>query len=157
MPEDRVGAAAGEIRHSGNLPGGRRGGQVQAVDEPIVLDDPEQVLTGGIVVPHDVVQPIAAEGADPSHFPRSRRVGQARSVEERIALHVPDQVLPGIGIAPYQVPISVAEERPHDRRIINAIFYVLRTGIPWRDLPERYGPYTSAYNRFNRWSRRGGL
>jgi len=27
--------------------------------------------------------------------------------------------------------------------------------IPWRDLPERYGPYTSAYNRFNRWSRRG--
>src|SRR5213075_2177287 len=45
--------------------------------------------------------------------------------------------------------------RPNDRRIINAIFYVLRTGIPWRDLPERYGPYTSAYNRFNRWSRRG--
>src|SRR5262245_38829464 len=43
---------------------------------------------------------------------------------------------------------------PHDRRIINAIFYVLRTGIPWRDLPERYGPYTSAYHRFNRWSRR---
>src|SRR5215471_1890062 len=33
--------------------------------------------------------------------------------------------------------------------------YVLRTGIPWCDLPERYGPYTSAYNRFNRWSRRG--
>jgi transposase len=32
---------------------------------------------------------------------------------------------------------------------------VLRTGMPWRDLPERYGPYTTAYNRFNRWSRRG--
>ena len=27
-----------------------------------------------------------------------------------------------------------------DRRIMNAIFYVLRTGMPWRDLPERYGP-----------------
>src|SRR5262245_14073852 len=27
--------------------------------------------------------------------------------------------------------------------------------MPWRDLPERYGPYTTAYNRFNRWSRRG--
>jgi len=38
---------------------------------------------------------------------------------------------------------------------VNAIFYVLRTGMPWRDLPERYGPYTTAYNRFNRWSRRG--
>jgi transposase len=29
------------------------------------------------------------------------------------------------------------------------------TAMPWRDLPERYGPYTTAYNRFNRWSRRG--
>jgi transposase len=38
---------------------------------------------------------------------------------------------------------------------MNAISYVLRTGMPWRDLPERYGPYTTAYNRFNRWSRRG--
>ena len=36
---------------------------------------------------------------------------------------------------------------------MNAIFYVLRTGMPWRDLPARYGPYTTAYNRFNRWSR----
>jgi transposase len=32
---------------------------------------------------------------------------------------------------------------------MDAIFYVLRTGMPWRDLPERYGPYTTAYNRFN--------
>jgi hypothetical protein len=45
--------------------------------------------------------------------------------------------------------------RVDDRRILNAIFYVLRTGMPWRDLPERYGPYTTAYNRSNRWSRRG--
>ena len=45
--------------------------------------------------------------------------------------------------------------RADDRKIMNAIFYVLRTGMPWCDLPERYGPYTTAYNRFNRWSRRG--
>ena len=32
---------------------------------------------------------------------------------------------------------------------------MLRTGKPWHDLPERHGPYTTAYNRFNRWSRRG--
>ena len=45
--------------------------------------------------------------------------------------------------------------RVDDLKIVNAIFYVLRTGMPWRDLPVRYGPYTTAYNRFNRWSRHG--
>jgi transposase len=45
--------------------------------------------------------------------------------------------------------------RVDDRRVINGIFYVLRTGSPWRDLPERYGPYTTVYNRFNRWARAG--
>jgi transposase len=45
--------------------------------------------------------------------------------------------------------------RVDDRRVINGIFYVLRTGSPWRDLPERYGPYTTVYNRFNRWAKAG--
>jgi transposase len=45
--------------------------------------------------------------------------------------------------------------RVDDRRVPNGIFYVLRTGSPWRDLPERYGPYTTVYNRFNRWARAG--
>lgn len=40
--------------------------------------------------------------------------------------------------------------RVDDRRVINGIFYVLRTGSPWRDLPGRYGPHTTVYNRFNR-------
>src|SRR6202521_5828250 len=53
------------------------------------------------------------------------------------------------------LPKARKSARPDDRKIMNAIFYVLRTGMPWRDLPERYGPYTTAYNRFNRWSRRG--
>ena len=53
------------------------------------------------------------------------------------------------------MPKARKSARVDDRRIMNAIFYVLRTGMPWRDLPERYGPYTTAYNRFNRWSRRG--
>ena len=30
--------------------------------------------------------------------------------------------------------------RPDDRKVLNGIFFVLRTGTPWRDLPERYGP-----------------
>ena len=53
------------------------------------------------------------------------------------------------------LPKSRKSGRVDDRKIVNAIFYVLRTGMPWRDLPARYGPYTTAYNRFNRWSRRG--
>ena len=53
------------------------------------------------------------------------------------------------------MPQSRKSARIDDRKIMNAIFYVLRTGMPWRDLPERYGPYTTAYNRFNRWSGRG--
>lgn len=47
------------------------------------------------------------------------------------------------------------KRRVDDRRVVNGIFYVLRTGAPWRDLPERYGPYTTVYNRFNRWAKRG--
>jgi len=53
------------------------------------------------------------------------------------------------------LPMQRKSARVDDRRVMSAIFYVLRTGIPWRDLPERYGPYTTAYNRFNRWSGRG--
>ena len=45
--------------------------------------------------------------------------------------------------------------RVDDRRVINGIFYVLRTGSPWRDLPGRYGPPTTVYNRFNRWAKAG--
>ena len=44
------------------------------------------------------------------------------------------------------------KKRVDDRRVINGIFYVLRTGIPWADLPDEYGPPTTVYNRFNRWS-----
>lgn len=43
------------------------------------------------------------------------------------------------------------QQPQNNRRVMNGIFWVLRTGAPWRDLPERYGPYTTAYNRFNRW------
>jgi len=33
--------------------------------------------------------------------------------------------------------------------------WVLRSGAPWADLPERYGPNTTCYNRFRRWTRAG--
>ena len=45
--------------------------------------------------------------------------------------------------------------RVDDRRALNGIFGVLRSGAPWRDLPERYGPRTTCYNRFVRWRKAG--
>lgn len=42
--------------------------------------------------------------------------------------------------------------RVDDRRVLNGIFWVLRSGAPWRDISERYGPYTTCYNRFRRWT-----
>jgi transposase len=40
-----------------------------------------------------------------------------------------------------------------DRRVLNGIFWVLRSGAPWRDLPQCFGPPTTCYNRFVRWGR----
>lgn len=45
--------------------------------------------------------------------------------------------------------------RVDDRRIISGIVHMLRSGARWRDCPSAYGPYTTVYNRFNRWSRQG--
>ena len=45
--------------------------------------------------------------------------------------------------------------RVDDRRVLNGIFWVLRTGAPRRDLPQYYGSYTTCYNRFNRWRKAG--
>jgi transposase len=45
--------------------------------------------------------------------------------------------------------------RVDDRRIISGIVHMLRSGARWRDCPAAYGPYTTVYNRFNRWSRQG--
>jgi transposase len=41
------------------------------------------------------------------------------------------------------------------RSMVNALLWVLNSGSPWRDLPERYGPWQTAYNRFNRWRKDG--
>ena len=41
------------------------------------------------------------------------------------------------------------------RQVVNGILWRLRTGAPWRDLPERYGPWRTCYDRFVRWRRDG--
>jgi transposase len=43
----------------------------------------------------------------------------------------------------------------HHRQVLNGILFRTRTGIPWRDLPERYGPWQTAYKRFARWQADG--
>src|SRR5687767_11670873 len=45
--------------------------------------------------------------------------------------------------------------RVNDRRVLNGIFWILRSGAPWHDLPDAFGPYTTCYNRFVRWRRAG--
>jgi transposase len=42
-----------------------------------------------------------------------------------------------------------------NRLFLNAIFFVAKTGIPWRDLPERFGPWHNVFQRFNRWGKKG--
>ena len=44
---------------------------------------------------------------------------------------------------------------PDKRRTVNGILWVLRTGAPWRDMPERYGNWNSVFVRFSRWSKLG--
>jgi transposase len=39
-----------------------------------------------------------------------------------------------------------------DRQVINGMVYKIRTGISWRDLPERYGPWKTVYTRFRRYA-----
>ena len=45
--------------------------------------------------------------------------------------------------------------RADDRKVLNGIYWRLRTGSPWADIPERYGPATTCANRFRRWAKIG--
>jgi len=41
------------------------------------------------------------------------------------------------------------------RLLLNGILWILATGSAWRDLPERFGPWETVYDRFRKWSRNG--
>src|SRR5215470_13135183 len=47
---------------------------------------------------------------------------------------------------------GIAED---NRRFLNAVLWVARTGAPWRDLPERLGNWNSQWRRFDRWAAKG--
>jgi transposase len=51
-------------------------------------------------------------------------------------------------------PVRGGQWRDH-RQVINGICWVKRTGSPWRDMPERYGPWKTCHERFRRWAADG--
>jgi len=53
------------------------------------------------------------------------------------------------------IPAAAATGRKRvlPRTVLNGVLWVLRSGSPWRDLPERYGPWQSIYHHFNSWRR----
>ncbi len=61
----------------------------------------------------------------------------------KLALHLPPQK-----------PRTGRPAKDH-RTVLEGILWVLRTGAPWRDLPERFGPWRTVYSRFRRWQQAG--
>lgn len=57
-------------------------------------------------------------------------------------------------LLPAQKPKTGRPNNDH-RTVINGILWVLRTGAPWRDLPERYGKWETVSSRFYRWRKAG--
>jgi len=50
-------------------------------------------------------------------------------------------------LAPLLPPRKAGKPRKDDRLVIDGILWKLATGVPWRDLPERYGPWQTVYKR----------
>ncbi len=46
---------------------------------------------------------------------------------------------------------ALAALRSDNRRVLEGIFWIARTGSPWRDLPERFGKWNTVWRRFARW------
>ncbi len=85
-----------------------------------------------------------AEAAD-KKAARIKRIGQVRRHE---VTDVEWEFLDPL------IPRSIAKtgRKPRDRRtMLNGVMWALRTGAPWRDLPERYGPWQTVYDHFRNW------
>lgn len=57
-------------------------------------------------------------------------------------------------LLPAQKPKTGRPNQNH-RQVINGILWILKTGAPWRDLPERYGKWQTVASRFYRWQQSG--
>lgn len=58
-------------------------------------------------------------------------------------------IVPLLPNKPREVP------RAGNRRVLNGIFWMLRSGAPWRNPPDHYSPPTTCYNRSRRWTKAG--
>jgi transposase len=58
-------------------------------------------------------------------------------------------------IEPHLAMVHTGPRRVNERRVISGIVHRFREGCRWRALPPGYGPYTTVFNRWNRWSQRG--
>ena len=63
---------------------------------------------------------------------------------EQLKEYFPDRQLGDIG-----------RPRNDDRQMLNGLLWIIRTGAPWRDLPERYGAWSTVYSRFRQWQESG--
>ncbi len=88
--------------------------------------------------------------ADPSPFPRAVHMEFEACGDRHDVSDAEREILRSVLPRKHQGP-----RRVHDRRVMNGIFFVLRTGTPWRDLPERHGPCTTCFDRHSRWSGNG--
>lgn len=53
------------------------------------------------------------------------------------------------------LPLGERGPIPDLRRLVNGVMWRFRTGGPWRDMPERYGPWSTVYGRFHLWAGAG--
>lgn len=70
-----------------------------------------------------------------------------------------DDLWKTLGPAVEQSRASKAGGKPvlSDRDFLEALLYIARTGVPWRDLPSEFGSWDAVYNRFRRWVASGRL
>ena len=50
---------------------------------------------------------------------------------------------------------QLGRPRNEDRSMLNGILWIMRTGAPWEDMPERYGAKSTVYDRFVQWQKSG--
>ena len=62
-------------------------------------------------------------------------------------------------LQPYlgNTPKKTGRPQADNRKLLNGVLWILRTGAPWRDLPEYYGPWQTVYKRFAQWEKDGKL
>ena len=67
-------------------------------------------------------------------------------------------MLPGVPSAPGMlpgVPSALGATGRDNRLFVNGVLWILRSGAPWRHLPERYGDWKKTHRRFSRWAKSG--